>query len=126
MDSAQKQSLSTSEKGRQGEQRAIHYLIEKNYTIIETNWRIKAGEIDIIAEKDDLLIFVEVKTIPKGNSDTLAALLDVRKQEKILKTAKYYLQNNRQYSKHYIRFDVISIGLSCYEDVHHIENAFLE
>lgn len=114
------------EKGKEGEQRASIYLIEKEYSILERNWRTKIGEIDIIALKDDCLVFVEVKTIPKGNTDTLAVLLNARKKEKILKTAKHYLQINRQYSNYYIRFDVIILDLSCYEEVHHIENAFLE
>lgn len=126
MTKSNKLALSTSEKGKEGEDIASNYLIEKKYTILDRNWRTKSGEIDIIATKDDFLIFVEVKTSPKGNSDTLAMLLDRRKQDKILKTAKCYLQNNRQYSNYYIRFDVIFIGLSCFEKIHHIENAFWE
>lgn len=118
--------LSTSEKGKKGEERAVRYLVEKNYEILEQNWRTRKGEIDIIAKQDECVIFVEVKTIPKGNIDTLSRLLDKRKQEKILKTAKYYLENNRQYSNYYIRFDVLVMGLASLEEVYHIENAFLE
>ncbi|HQC27356.1 MAG TPA: YraN family protein [Treponemataceae bacterium] len=118
--------LSTSEKGKKGEERAVRYLVEKNYEILEQNWRTRKGEIDIIAKQDECVIFVEVKTIPKGNIDTLSRLLDKQKQEKILKTAKYYLENNRQYSNYYIRFDVLVMGLASLEEVYHIENAFLE
>jgi putative endonuclease len=118
--------LSTSEKGKKGEERAVRYLVEKNYEILERNWRTRKGEIDIIAKQDECVIFIEVKTIPKGNIDTLSRLLDKRKQEKILKTAKYYLENNRQYSNYYIRFDALVIGLASLEEIYHIENAFLE
>ena len=48
--------------GKDGEQKALSYLIEKNYQIIETNWRHKKCEIDIIASKNKELVFVEVKT----------------------------------------------------------------
>lgn len=48
--------------GNQGEQLACEYLLEKGYEILEKNWRFKNLEIDIIAQKNNLLIAVEVKT----------------------------------------------------------------
>lgn len=99
---------------------------EKGYTIIERNFHIPSGEIDIIVLKCQILAFVEVKTLPNGSPEMLAAVLNSRKQEKIIKTAKCYLQKHRQYSNKIIRFDVLAIDVPGLEPVHHIVNAFSE
>ena len=96
------------------------------YTIIERNFRLRDGEIDIIAEKDIFLIFVEVKALPHGNIELLSHELNARKQQKIIKTAKFYLQKHRQYNSKAIRFDVLAIDVPGLEPVHHIVNAFTE
>jgi putative endonuclease len=118
--------LKTSETGRQGEDAAVRYLIQNAYTIIERNYRVRYGEIDIIAQKDETLVFVEVKHLPHGDVDTLSVLLGKQKQQNIIKTAKCYLQNHRQYSNGYIRFDVLALDVPGLEPVHHIVNAFSE
>ena len=119
-------SVSTHEKGVIGENKACSFLQEHGYSIIERNFRIRGGEIDIIAQKDDFLVFVEVKSLPHGDIDTLSSELGIRKQQKIIKTAKYYLQNNRQYNYQYIRFDVLALDVAGLEPVYHIINAFSE
>lgn len=119
-------SVSTHEKGVIGENKACSFLLEHGYSIIERNFRIRGGEIDIIAQKDDFLVFVEVKSLPHGDIDTLSSELGIRKQQKIIKTAKYYLQNNRQYNYQYIRFDVLALDVAGLEPVYHIINAFSE
>lgn len=119
-------SVSTHEKGVIGENKACSFLLEHGYSIIERNFRIRGGEIDIIAQKEDFLVFVEVKSLPHGDIDTLSSELGIRKQQKIIKTAKYYLQNNRQYNYQYIRFDVLALDVAGLEPVYHIINAFSE
>ncbi len=118
--------LSTKEKGSLGEQRAKEYLISKGYRIIACNWRNKRGEIDIIASYNDILIFAEVKTLIKGDLDTLEILLGKIKQKKIVETAKCFLQVHRQYIQGYIRFDVLVIDMPGFPSVYHIEDAFSE
>lgn len=71
-------------------------------------------------------MFVEVKALPHGSPEMLAHELGVRKQQKIIKTAKCYLQNHRQYNSKAIRFDVLAIDVPGLEPVHHIVNAFTE
>ena len=117
---------STKERGNQGEDRACEYLIKKGYKIIERNWRTKGGEIDIIAMKDEVLVFVEVKTFPNATSDMLSSVLGIQKQKRIVKTAKHFLLKHRQYSNSYIRFDVIVMDMPGFDEVYHIENAFTE
>ena len=112
--------------GKAGEEKAARYLIEKGYSIVARNWQTRFGEIDIIAVSNDVLVFAEVKTLPNGNADMLSHVLDGRKQKKIIETSKRFLSNNRQYSKHYIRYDVIVVDMPSLPVVYHIENAFSE
>ena len=96
------------------------------YTVVARNFRTQTGEIDVILEKDDLLVFSEVKTLPNGTPQLMAKVLDIGKQKRIIKTAKRFLLNHRQYSNSYIRFDVIVLDMPGFPDVYHIENAFSE
>ena len=112
--------------GREGEDRASSFLQSNGYKIIDRNYRERGGEIDIIAETGETLVFVEVKALPNGTLETLSHELGPIKQQKILKTAKLYLQKHREYSNRYIRFDVLAVDVPGLEPVHHITNAFSE
>lgn len=112
--------------GNYGEQKACEHLVKESYRIIERNWRTNVGEIDIIAAKDDVLVFVEVKTLPSGNAEILSHELDSRKQRKIIKTANFFLLKHREYNISKIRFDVIVIDMPDLPSVYHIQDAFSE
>lgn len=117
---------STWAKGITGEEKAGEFLIKNGYSILDRNFRIREGEIDIIAEKQNFLVFVEVKTLPHGNAEILAHELNSIKRKKIIKTSKCYLQKHRQYNNRFIRYDVIAIDVPGLDPVYHIENAFSE
>lgn len=119
-------AVSTREKGNIGEDKAAVFLTSAGYTILERNYRIRTGEIDIVALKGDVLVFVEVKSLPHGNIEILSHELNSIKQKKIIKTSKSYLQNHRQYSNKFIRYDVLAIDVPGLDPVHHIVNAFSE
>lgn len=124
-------NLSSKEKGFLGEERVVNFLVNKNYQILFRNWRTKFGEIDIIAlDKSNLngdtLVFLEVKTLPSGNAETLEKELSVTKQKKIVKTSKCFLLEYRQYKYDYIRYDVVIVDMPGQEPIWHIENAFSE
>lgn len=112
--------------GNCGEDRAAEYLLNKGYELVRRNFRTNQGEIDIIVKNGECVVFVEVKTLPKGNFELLSHVLDARKQKRIVETAKRFLAINRQYSNSYIRFDVIVIDMPGLPQVYHIENAFAE
>lgn len=118
--------MNTKTVGNDGENRAAAFLESKGFSIIERNWRTNRGEIDIIAFKNDILVFVEVKTLPNGTLDMIQRELNNQKRQRILKTSKRFLLNHRQYSNSYVRFDVIVIDMPGLEPVYHIENAFSE
>ncbi len=117
---------STRSVGQTGENKACAFLTENSYRIVERNFRTRGGEIDIIAEKDDVLVFVEVKALPGGDIDLLSHELDLRKQRKIIKTANFFLLKHREYNISKIRFDVIVIDMPNLPSVYHIQDAFSE
>jgi len=119
--------LQTSQKdfhkkllGRLGERTAVKYLKEKGYKILEKNYKTHVGEIDIIAEKDGVVVFVEVKTRSNGSFGTPAEAVGYRKQEKYKKVAAEYLLKKKR-TENECRFDVFGIENG---EIEHIENAF--
>ncbi len=112
--------------GKNGEEKAFEYFKSLGYNIIARNWRVRTGEIDLIVEKDNVIVFVEVKTLPAGNGEFLAHVLNKKKQRIIIKTAKYFLATNRKYNNCFIRFDVVVIDMPGLDPVYHIKNAFSE
>ena len=118
--------MNNKEIGNNGENKAADYLETQGYSIIERNWRTKTGEIDIIAHKDETVVFVEVKSLPNGTMELLQTELNRGKLQRIVKTSKRFLLKHRQYSNSYVRYDVIVIDMPGYPEVYHIENAFTE
>ena len=109
--------------GKRGEIIAENYLKEKGYKILETNYKNKIGEIDIIAKDGDCLVFVEVKTrLTSQFGDPLEAI-DLRKQYKIRQVATGYLMQKRQLNAK-CRFDAIGIIGDGADNIRHIINAF--
>ena len=118
--------MNTKQIGDNGENRAVEYLISNGFAIIERNWRTKGGEVDIIAFKNDTIVFVEVKTLPNGTIDMIQRELNYQKRQRIIKTSKRFLLKHREYNNSYVRYDVIVIDMPGLEPVYHIENAFTE
>lgn len=112
--------MSTREIGNYGETIATEHLLEKRYEIIERNYRLKTGEIDIIATKDDFLVFVEVKLRKDGSFARPGTAVNREKMNKIVKTALHYMKKHEAFDK-MVRFDVIEITDGI---INHIEGAF--
>ena len=112
-----------------GESTAANYLLRKGYNIIVKNFRYgRNAEIDIIAEINDTIVFVEVKTRTNDKFGTPAEAVDNRKQQKIIMAAEKFLQVNNFFDRA-CRFDVIEVFADNYIDsndwrINHIENAF--
>ncbi|NLK45428.1 MAG: YraN family protein [Treponema sp.] len=112
--------------GNNGEERASIFLENAGYKVLERNYRSRYGEIDIIVCKNETVVFVEVKTWPRSDFFSLAQAVDYRKQKRIIKTAKCFLAEHRQYKECYVRFDLIALDISGHDKIFHIENAFSE
>ena len=106
--------------GRAGEKRAVKFLKNNGFKILETNYKTTFGEIDIIAQERDTIVFVEVKTRTSESYGRPSEAVDRKKQERYYKTATYYLQRaNKMESS--CRFDIIEIENG---KINHIFNAF--
>ncbi len=117
--------MNNRELGNYGETVAIQYLVGEGYDILAKNFKCRHGEIDIIAKKDDYIIFVEVKTRRSLSYGTPAEAVDRKKQMKYGKIASIYIRNERLFDSSY-RFDIIEIYISSCDSytINHIENAF--
>ena len=97
-------------KGKLGEDFTADYLIKNGYDIITRNYRKPCGEIDIVASKGDILVFVEVKSRSNINYGYPSEAVNYKKKQKITNVAKYYILNNCL-DNISIRFDVIEVYL---------------
>ncbi|MGL4912978.1 MAG: YraN family protein [Romboutsia sp.] len=114
--------MNNKQKGDLGEFIAQKYLLDKGAKIIESNYRIKTGEIDIISDLGGEIVFVEVKARSNNRYGYPSEAVNYKKIKKIINTANYYILKNNLYNKK-IRFDVIEVYLN--EDkINHIVNAF--
>jgi len=115
--------MANKESGKEGEERAAKALEAAGMEIIERNYRSKFGEIDIIALEGETIVFVEVKNWSVFGIQDLGFSINTRKQQKIIKTAKFFLLENRKYSNMTIRFDVVFIDNN---SIRHLASAFTE
>jgi putative endonuclease len=110
--------------GKLGEEMAAQYLRDKAYQILERNYRWARGEIDIVAKKDNMLIFVEVKTAQRDTFGPPETWVDRRKQQQIGQVAERYLQD-KEIEGMDCRFDVVAVTFQGKAwKINHIENAF--
>ena len=110
--------------GHKGEDIAADYLQQEGYCILERNWMNNGRkELDIVATKDDVIVFVEVKTRRQGSVTSPIDAVDARKQHRICLAADSFLKAFRVDLP--CRFDVVCI---IYNDkasrVEHVEDAF--
>lgn len=109
-----------------GEEAVCKFLSDRGFVISERNYRTKFGEIDIIVRDGSCLAFVEVKTRKSNRFGEPAEYVNAQKQEKIIKTAMYYL-NGRDVE---MRFDVAEVFYAetasgpIVTKINYIENAF--
>lgn len=82
---------SSSETGRLGEELVAFYLKRSGYSILRRNYRIRGGEIDIIAASEEVIAFVEVKTRHEGSMTSGFEAVGARKQRLIIRTALKFL-----------------------------------
>lgn len=114
-------SQNKRQTGAAYELKAEEYLLGNGYKILERNFRNRSGEIDIIAKKDGVIRFVEVKYRTTSDFGSPLEAVDARKQNQIRKVAMYYLMKNKLSEWTPCQFDVIAFEG---EEMTHIENAF--
>ena len=96
--------------GRQGEDLAAAHLAENGYRILERNYRSVFGEIDIVAEEGDTLVFVEVKSRRSEAYGDPQLAVGPKKQRKISRVAMSYL-SEKGWNRRPARFDIVAVKL---------------
>lgn len=108
--------------GRLGENVAARYLIQKGYNILARDWHCGHRDIDIVAQKDGLLVFVEVKTRSTTVFGQPEEAIDNRKIRSLLAAGSAYVRYFHVESP--VQFDVITVvGENEPFEINHIENA---
>ncbi|MDU2066065.1 MAG: YraN family protein [Sporomusaceae bacterium] len=113
--------------GKEGEAAACSFLLRQGYQILARNYRRKCGEIDIIAQKQNSIVFVEVKSRHSEKFGKPCEAVNWRKQKKIMQTACLYLQSKGLLDVS-LRFDIIEVYF-LYEKIvkiQHLPDAFGE
>lgn len=120
--------MNIGKTGSEGEKRVAEFLRRRGFSIIKRNYLCRYGEIDIIAENEEFLLFVEVKTRKANSMVSGAQAVDAFKQRRILLTANDYIAKTE--AEKQPRFDIAEVTVYNKEDgnlgyrLNYIENAF--
>lgn len=112
--------------GKHAEEQTCKYLRKQGLKLIESNYRCNYGEIDLIMQDKNCIVFVEVRA--RVGQDFVSGLASVSssKQSKIIKAATYYLQQTRQLNKVFCRFDVVAVKSQNEQlQFHWVKDAFI-
>jgi len=112
--------MKRKELGALGEKLAVNFLKRQGYRIMQTNFRCRQGEIDIVAKKDGWLVFVEVRTRKGGGFGTPEESITLAKKEKLISLASIYLQTHDRLPASW-RIDVVVVELDESEKVKRLE-----
>ncbi|WP_299200275.1 YraN family protein [uncultured Amphritea sp.] len=94
--------------GKDAEQKALSYLKQQGLKLISKNFHCRFGEIDLIMQDSEQLVFIEVRSRRHSNWGGAVLSVDFRKQKKLIKTASYYLSQQKSSNLPVCRFDVIA------------------
>jgi len=98
------------EKGSEGEKVAERFLEKKGYKIVERNWGNRYGEIDLVMEKNEELVFVEVKMKSGERFGTPEEMVDKRKLRQVRRTAEMYLTKEGRWRGYKgFRIDIVCV-----------------
>lgn len=112
--------------GRQGERAARRFLRQMGWRILETNYKCPIGELDLVGDDGDAIVFVEVKTRTHDIDADPEQNVDRAKRRQLERVAAQWLASNGRPDRAY-RFDVISVilGTRGAPEIRHIEEAFV-
>ena len=124
MPNSQKPTYPIKETGDLGEAIACRYLQDKGFQIIERNFRLRIGELDIIAKDGNCLVFCEVRTLRDPRGFAPEHSITIKKRKQLSRIANGFLSIRKMAPK-FCRFDVVAIILTDNNTkINHIPNAF--
>lgn len=109
------------ETGVNGEKLVADYLKKNKYKILKKNYRTAFGEADIVSEKENFLVFTEVKTRASELYGKPCEAVDYKKRARYFRIAEFFISCNEKYKDYFVRFDVAEVLAG---DINYIENAF--
>lgn len=110
--------------GKDGEDLAVGRLESLGYRVVERNYRCRLGEIDVVAEDDGCLVFVEIKTRQGSSTAEAKAAVNDRKKRQITRAALHYLKTKGCMDVR-ARFDVVAVSLDGgHKRIELVRNAF--
>lgn len=101
--------MNSTEKGRRGEIAAADYLEAIDYRVIEKNFKCRGGEVDIVAVRDDSVVFVEVKAWERMPFSELDRAIDGRKRARIRAAAQEFIRRYPVFSTYHPGFELLFI-----------------
>jgi putative endonuclease len=116
--------MTSGNTGREAEMLACDYLQARGMTVVARNYRSRFGEIDLIMDDRDCLIFVEVRYRRQARYGSGAESVDPRKQARIVACARHYLLCHPRAAQRPCRFDVVAIGGGAKPAIEWIADAF--
>ncbi len=117
--------VNTQQIGQVAENIACSYLIKQGLKLVSRNFQCRLGEIDLIMQDKEHLVFVEVRFRRNQHFGTSSETVTLHKQSKLLRTASFYLQQKHLTDKIPCRFDVIAIAdTATQSNINWIKNAF--
>lgn len=110
-------------KGKKGEGLAVQYLERQGYKIIEKNWRYsRLGELDLIAEKGDTLVFIEVKTRTSSEYGHPTEVIVPKKLNRMRNLAEIYINGLSSSNYKNFRMDLVAILIGAETEITHIKD----
>lgn len=97
----------TAAKGAAAEEAAAHYLAARGLRVVERNFRVRGGEIDLVCRDGPTVVFVEVRLRRRSDYGGAAASITAAKQAKIVLAARHWLVRHGQYNGSPCRFDCV-------------------
>ncbi len=110
--------------GKKGEELVAHLMEQRGWTILARNWKTRNGELDLVTFKENIVLFVEVKTRASQHFQ-LSQVITLAKQRSVVTAARQFMMERHLHSLEYIyRFDVALV----YQNrlINYIPNAFSE
>jgi len=110
--------------GEEGERRAEKFLKKKGFRILQKNYFCKTGELDLVAEDRDSLVFVEVKTRKKSGKELPEAAITTKKKHRVCSAARHFMKKYKLTEKIF-RFDVVGLEFDDENnwEIYHWKNA---
>jgi len=102
-------ALLRKKRGDDGEQTALDLLQGDGLRLVQRNFRCKLGEIDLVMQEREVLVFVEVRVRKNAAFGSASDSITVHKQRRLILAAQYFLQTHREWANAACRFDAVTI-----------------